>query len=161
MRIFIFLIVIALSSCMEPGVAPEPIGPLPSQAQINYQRMEMNGFVHFNMNTFTNMEWGYGDEKPAAFNPTELNTEQWVRIMKDAGIKGVVITAKHHDGFCLWPSKYTQHSVKNSPWRDGKGDLIQELRDACDKYGLKMGIYLLWQSRIHHLLSQSTDRTTN
>lgn len=148
MRILIpilFLIV----ACTAPGTPPDPLEPTPSEAQIAYQEMEMNGFVHFNMNTFSNMEWGYGDEKPSQFNPTALDARQWVRIMKEAGMKGVVITAKHHDGFCLWPSKYTEHSVKNSPWKNGSGDVLQELRKACDEYGLKLGMYLSPWDRNH------------
>jgi len=94
------------------------------------------------MNTFTDKEWGYGDESPSLFNPSELDCRQWAKVARDAGMKGIIITAKHHDGFCLWPSQYTGHSVKNSPWRNGNGDLLRELRQACDEYGLKLGIYL-------------------
>jgi len=94
------------------------------------------------MNTFTNKEWGFGDEDPKLFNPAELDCRQWARICRDAGMKGIIITAKHHDGFCLWPSKYTEHSVRNSSWKNGQGDVIKELADACREYDLKMGIYL-------------------
>lgn len=99
-------------------------------------------FVHFTVNTFTDKEWGYGDEPETVFNPTQLDCRQWAKTAKDAGMKGIIITAKHHDGFCLWPSEFTQHSVKNSSWRDGQGDVLKELRKACDEYGLKMGVYL-------------------
>ncbi|MCL4119030.1 UNVERIFIED_CONTAM: hypothetical protein GTU68_064191 [Idotea baltica] len=104
--------------------------------------MKYYAFVHFNMNTFTDMEWGTGGESPEQFNPTELDTKQWAKVAKDAGMTGIIITAKHHDGFCLWPTKTTEHSVKNSPWKDGKGDLLKDLSEACKEYGLKFGIYL-------------------
>ncbi|MCB0668071.1 MAG: alpha-L-fucosidase, partial [Saprospiraceae bacterium] len=122
---------------------------IPSERQLHWQQMEFYAFVHFNMNTFTNMEWGTGAEDPSLFNPTELDCHQWAKVFKEAGMKGVIITAKHHDGFCLWPSKYTDHSVKNSPWRNGEGDVIQELREACDEYGLKLGIYYSPWDRNH------------
>ncbi len=121
---------------------PEPVDPLPSERQLAWQQMEYYGFIHFNMNTFTNMEWGTGGESPEQFDPSALDARQWAKVAKDAGMKGIIITAKHHDGFCLWPTKTTEHSVKNSPWKGGKGDLIKDLSEACDEYGLKFGIYL-------------------
>ena len=122
--------------------APAPLEPVPSQRQLTWQELEFYGFLHFSINTFTNQEWGYGDKPASIFNPTELDARQWARVAKDAGMKGLIITAKHHDGFCLWPSEGTEYSVKNSPWRNGKGDVIKELAEACKEYGLKMGIYL-------------------
>jgi alpha-L-fucosidase len=121
---------------------PEPFGPVPSERQLAWHEMEYYMFVHFTVNTFTDKEWGYGDEKESVFNPSELDCRQWAKTAKEAGMKGIIITAKHHDGFCLWPSAFTEHSVKNSPWKEGKGDVLRELRQACDEYGLKMGVYL-------------------
>ena len=115
---------------------------IPTPQQLEWQQMEFTAFLHFGINTFTGREWGDGTEAPALFNPTELDCEQWVRALKDGGFKMAIITAKHHDGFCLWPTKTTRHSVASSPWRGGKGDLVRELRNACDKYGIKFGIYL-------------------
>ena len=99
-------------------------------------------FVHFSPNTYTNLEWGDGTEDPAIFNPTELDCEQWITAIKSAGMKGLVLTAKHHDGFCLWQTKYTEHSMKNSPYKNGKGDIVKECADACKKHGIKFGFYL-------------------
>ncbi len=99
-------------------------------------------FVHFCPNTYTNLEWGDGTEDPAIFNPTELDCEQWVKAVKTAGMKGLILTAKHHDGFCLWQTKYTEHSMKNSPYKNGKGDIVKECADACRKHGIKFGFYL-------------------
>lgn len=104
--------------------------------------MEMNAFVHFTINTFTDKEWGYGDESTSLFNPSQVNTGQWASVLKEAGFKMIILTCKHHDGFCLWPSKYTDHSIKNSPYKNGKGDIVRETRNACTKAGLKFGVYL-------------------
>jgi alpha-L-fucosidase len=133
---------IATVSSQKKVKPPEPFGPLPTQKQVDWQEMEFYAFVHFSLNTFTNKEWGYGDESPELFNPTNLDVRQWARVVKEAGMKGIILVAKHHDGFCLWPSAYTQRSVKNSPWKNGKGDLVKELAAACKEYGLKLGLYL-------------------
>lgn len=145
---FILSIVLVLQSCA-PVAPPEPVGPIPNANQLTWQEMELYGFIHFSINTFTDVEWGYGDKSPNLFNPSELDTRQWARIAKEAGMKGLILTNKHHDGFCLWPSEYTDYSVKNSPWRNGQGDVVRELAEACKEYGLKMGIYLSPWDRNH------------
>lgn len=114
----------------------------PSYRQLDYQEREMLGFIHIGMNTFTGAEWGTGKEDPSLFNPSRLDAEEWVRTFKEAGITGVILVAKHHDGFCTWPSRYTDHSVAHSPWRDGKGDLVKEVADACRKLDMKLCLYL-------------------
>ncbi|MFA9190700.1 alpha-L-fucosidase [Flavobacterium sp. FZUC8N2.13] len=137
-----FLSFLSTITAQENTNAPKPFGPLPSQKQIDWQEMEFYAFIHFSLNTFTNKEWGYGDESPELFNPTALDARQWARVAKEAGMKGIILVAKHHDGFCLWPSAYTERSVKNSPWKEGKGDVIKELAAACKEYNLKLGLYL-------------------
>ena len=121
---------------------PSPLYPIPSAAQMQWHEMEMNAFVHFTTNTFTDKEWGYGHESPSIFNPTQVNAEQWAKTLKETGFRTMILTCKHHDGFCLWPSKYTEHSIKNSPYKNGKGDLVKEASEASKKYGLKFGVYL-------------------
>lgn len=117
-------------------------GKTPCERQMEWYRREKSIFFHFGINTFTNREWGDGTEDPQIFNPQKLDCRQWVRAIKEAGFTTAILTAKHHDGFCLWPSKYTEHSVKNSPYKDGKGDIVKEFTDACAEYGIKTGLYL-------------------
>lgn len=120
----------------------EAIRIVPSERQIRHQQMEFYAFVHFTVNTFTNKEWGDGTESPSVFNPKKLDCDQWVEAVKSAGMTGIILTAKHHDGFCLWPSAYTEHSVKNSPYKNGKGDIVRECAEACKRGGIKFGVYL-------------------
>lgn len=118
------------------------VSVVPNENQKRLEKMGFYAFIHFGMNTFYNREWGNGKEDPARFNPTDLDTDQWCRVLQDVGAKGVILTAKHHDGFCLWPTKTTEHCVRNSPYRNGKGDIVAELAESCRKYGLKLGLYL-------------------
>ncbi|WP_019989670.1 alpha-L-fucosidase [Rudanella lutea] len=143
----LFLGLLSPASAQAP--APAPYGALPKARQLQWHKLKYYAFVHFNMNTFTDEEWGHGTETPDTFNPTQLDCRQWARVAKQAGMEGIVITAKHHDGFCLWPSEYTKHSVKYSKWRNGKGDVLKDLSAACKEYGLKFGVYLSPWDRNH------------
>lgn len=133
-----------LFSCQEKQEvkAPQAVGPTPSKEQLAWHNMEMNAFIHFTTNTFTGKEWGFGDESPEIFNPTDIDVDQWMETLKKAGFKGVILTAKHHDGFALYPSDYTEHDIVNSPYKNGEGDLVKEVAQSAREHGLKFGVYL-------------------
>ena len=142
---------IILASLLAIGVKAQiaPCGPLPNANQLRWQDMEMYAFIHYSLNTYTDQEWGFGNENPKLFNPSSLDCRQWARVCKQSGMRGIIFTAKHHCGFCMWPSAYTEYSVKNSPWKDGKGDVVRELAEACREEGLEFAVYLSPWDRNH------------
>ncbi len=145
--LLLFCAIVMLAHAEPPDIPANTV--LPTPQQIAYQEMEIIGFIHFTVNTFTDKEWGFGDESPEIFNPSELDVRQWVSVAKAGGMNQLILTGKHHDGFCLWPSAFTEHSVKNSPYKNGQGDVVGELAEACREAGLKLGLYLSPWDRNH------------
>ncbi|MBI9063253.1 MAG: alpha-L-fucosidase [Marinilabiliaceae bacterium] len=146
---YLFFLLVALASCTIHTDPPKPYGPIPTDSQLMWHEMEYFSLVCYGLNTYTEEEWAYGDVDPKLFNPSDLDTDQWAKVAKEAGMKGLILVAKHHDGFCLWPSKYNHYSVKATPWKDGKGDVLGDLSKSCKKYGLKLGVYLSPWDRNH------------
>ncbi len=145
---YLFLLLL-LSACTQKPTPPAPYGPTPSEGQLSWHQMEYFSLICYGLNTYTEEEWAYGDVDTQRFNPSDLDTDQWAKVAHDAGMKGLILVAKHHDGFCLWPSQYTDYSVKSTPWKNGEGDVLGDLAASCKKYGLKLGVYLSPWDRNH------------
>ncbi len=146
----VFLLLIGFSiGILSVAQKVQPYPPVPTKHQLEWHEQEFYFFIHFGPNTFTDKEWGHGDEPVDIFNPSSLDCRQWARIAKQSGAKGIILTAKHHDGFCLWPSKYSKHTVRESKWRNGRGDIVKELSNACKEFGLKFGVYISPWDRNH------------
>ena len=146
---YLSILLILFISCTNKVDIPKPYGPIPTEGQLKWHEMEYFSLVCYGLNTYTEEEWAYGDVNPKLFNPSNLDTDQWASVAKNAGMKGLILVAKHHDGFCLWPSKYNEYSVKATPWKDGNGDVLGDLSKSCKKYGLKLGVYLSPWDRNH------------
>ncbi|MBI9017401.1 MAG: alpha-L-fucosidase [Phycisphaerae bacterium] len=149
MKKIIFVFIVFFMTINLNAQSPEPYGPVPTASQLRWHEMEYYSLICYGLNTYTQQEWGYGDIAPKLFNPSNLDTDQWARVCKDAGMKGIILVAKHHDGFCLWPSETTKYTVSATPWKDGKGDVLGDLAKSCEKYDLKLGIYISPWDRNH------------
>ena len=136
------LLVLLIPLCLGCTERIEPLGPVPADRQLAWHEVETYGLVCFNLVTFENKEWGYGDADPAIFNPTDFSAEQIVNTAREGGLKGIILVCKHHEGFCLWPTKTTEYNITKSPWKDGKGDMVRAFQLACEKAGMKFGVYL-------------------
>ena len=145
----LMLVLLSQVSCAVNVSEPAPYGALPTANQLAWHEMEYYGLVCYGLNTYTGQEWGYGDVSVDVFQPTDLNTDQWARVARAAGMKGLILVAKHHDGFCLWPSKTTEYTIAATSWKDGKGDVLGDLSKSCKKYGLKLGVYISPWDRNH------------